>query len=164
MVQWRNTELDFSSVGALQATLATAPTEAELARAPVAEDILVLDHAARDDNVRAMTRTAADVERLWDVCQLPDYRKIAPANHAELVVTLYGYLQREGHIATDWFAQQIAKADRMTAISILCRRASRIFGPGPSPQTARIGLRTPNTGKPKPAVSKTGSRTRCMSG
>ncbi|MFZ3358504.1 MAG: helicase-related protein, partial [Xanthobacteraceae bacterium] len=111
-VQWRNSDLDFSSVGALQATLAAAPTEAPLARAPVAEDILVLDHAARDDDVRGMTRTAADVERLWDVCQLPDYRKIAPANHAELVVTVYGFLQRDGAIKADWFADQIALADR----------------------------------------------------
>ncbi len=112
LVQWRNSDLDFSSIGALQATLAAAPTESALARAPVAEDILVLDHAARDDDVRNLIGTPADVERLWDVCQLPDYRKIAPANHAELVVTVFGYLQREGKIATDWFAQQIAMADR----------------------------------------------------
>ncbi len=112
LVQWRNTDLDFSSIGALQATLAVAPTETALARAPTAEDILVLDHASREDNVRAWTTKPADVERLWEVCQVPDYRKIAPANHAELVVTLYGYLQREGKIATDWFARHIAEADR----------------------------------------------------
>src|SRR6266699_2663810 len=107
-VQWRNSAFDFSSIGALQATLAAPPSESALARAPVAEDVLVLDHAARDDDVRAHTRTSADVERLWDVCQLPDYRKIAPANHAELVVTLYGFLQRDGAIKTDWFAHQVA--------------------------------------------------------
>jgi ATP-dependent RNA helicase SUPV3L1/SUV3 len=112
LVQWRNTDLDFSSIGALQATLAMAPTEAALARAPTAEDILVLDHASREDDVRAWTTKPADVERLWEVCQVPDYRKIAPANHAELVVTLYGYLQREGKVAIDWFARQIAEADR----------------------------------------------------
>ncbi len=112
LVQWRNTELDFSSIGALQAALAAAPQESTLARAPVAEDILVLDHAARDDQVRALTGTAADVERLWDVCQIPDYRKIAPANHAELVVTVYSFLMREGKIETDWFARQIEFADR----------------------------------------------------
>jgi ATP-dependent RNA helicase SUPV3L1/SUV3 len=112
LVQWRNTDLDFSSIGALQATLAMAPTEAALARAPTAEDILVLDHASREDDVRAWTTKPADVERLWEVCQVPDYRKIAPANHAELAVTLYGYLQREGKVATDWFARQIAEADR----------------------------------------------------
>ena len=112
LVQWRNTDLDFSSVGALQATLAAAPAENALARAPVGEDILVLEHAARDDGVRGLTGTSGDVERLWEVCQVPDYRKIAPANHAELVVTLYGYLQRDGKIDTDWFAQQIGQADR----------------------------------------------------
>jgi ATP-dependent RNA helicase SUPV3L1/SUV3 len=112
LVQWRNTDLDFSSIGALQATLAAAPQENTLARAPVAEDILVLDHAARDDQVRALTGTAADVERLWEVCQIPDYRKIAPANHAELAVTVYGFLMREGKIETDWFARQIEFADR----------------------------------------------------
>src|SRR5262249_19128493 len=111
-IQWRTSDLDFSSIGALQAPLAAPPSESALARAPVAEDILVLDHAAREDNVRALTRTSGDVERLWDVCQLPDYRKIAPANHAELVVTLYGFLQRDGAIKTDWFAHQVALADR----------------------------------------------------
>ncbi len=112
LVQWRNTDLDFSSIGALQATLAAAPTESVLARAPVAEDILVLEHAAREDDVRALTSTRADVERLWDVCQIPDYRKIAPANHAELVVTVYGFLMRDGRIDTDWFGGQVAMADR----------------------------------------------------
>jgi len=112
IVQWRNTDLDFSSIGALQATLAAAPTEPTLTRAPVTEDILVLDHAARDDGVRSVTGTQADLERLWDICQIPDYRKIAPATHAELVVTLYSFLQREGAIPTDWFAQQVAFADR----------------------------------------------------
>ncbi len=111
IVQWRNTDLDFSSIGALQATLAAAPTEATLTRALVAEDILVLDHASRDDDVRAMTASRADVERLWDVCQVPDYRKIAPATHAELVVTLYAHLIRDGAIPTDWFAAQVAQAD-----------------------------------------------------
>src|SRR5947208_4597646 len=47
LVQWRNSALDFSSVGALQASLAEAPKENGLTRAPVAEDILVLEHAVR---------------------------------------------------------------------------------------------------------------------
>ena len=47
MLQWRNSKLDFASIGALQASLATTPREQGLTRAPVAEDIQVLDHAAR---------------------------------------------------------------------------------------------------------------------
>ncbi len=112
MLQWRNADLDFSSLGALQASLAMTPSEAGLTRAPVGEDILVLEHAARDEDVRALALNRASIERLWDACQVPDYRKIAPATHAELVVTLYGFLQREGNIPTDWFARQLAQADR----------------------------------------------------
>src|SRR5499433_1391884 len=71
MLQWRNTDLDFASIGALQASLAAVPAEQGLTRAPIGEHILVLEHAARDDDVRKMTRTPRDVERLWDVCQVP---------------------------------------------------------------------------------------------
>jgi ATP-dependent RNA helicase SUPV3L1/SUV3 len=112
MLQWRNAKLDFSSLGALQASLAMVPSEAGLTRAPVGEDILVLEHAARDEDVRALARDAGAIERLWDACQVPDYRKIAPATHAELVVTLYGFLMREGNIPTDWFDRQLKQADR----------------------------------------------------
>ena len=112
VLQWRNVELDFSSLGALSASLAETPTLSGLTRAPVAEDILVLEHASRDEDVRAMATGRSAVERLWDVCQIPDYRKISPATHAELAVTLYGFLMREGRISDDWFTHQIEQADR----------------------------------------------------
>ena len=112
MLQWRNSVLEFSSLGALQAALSMTPAEAGLTRAPVAEDILVLEHAARDEEIRALASNRDAVERLWDVCQVPDYRKIAPSMHAELVVTLYGFLMREGKIPVDWFSSQVAQADR----------------------------------------------------
>ena len=112
LLQWRNTDLDFTSIGALQASLAATPNEQGLTRAPVGEDILVLEHAARDEDVRTLATNRAAIARLWDACQVPDYRKIAPATHAELVVTLYGFLMRESNIPTDWFARQVALADR----------------------------------------------------
>src|SRR5689334_15896202 len=81
ILQWRNTDLDFSSLGALRGSLAQTPNEQGLTRAPTGEDILVLEHAARDEDVRGLARTAADISRLWEICQVPDYRKIAPATH-----------------------------------------------------------------------------------
>ena len=56
MLQWRNSDLDFASIGALQASLAIIPQEEGLTRAPVAEDILVLEHAARDDEIRGQDK------------------------------------------------------------------------------------------------------------
>jgi ATP-dependent RNA helicase SUPV3L1/SUV3 len=111
VLQWRNTALDFGSIGALQASLAETPKEQGLTRAPIAEDILVLEHASRDPEIRDLAAGRAAVERLWDVCQVPDYRKISPATHAELATTLYAFLMRDGAIPTDWFAKQVADAD-----------------------------------------------------
>jgi ATP-dependent RNA helicase SUPV3L1/SUV3 len=112
VLQWRNSKLDFSSLGALQVSLALTPSHEALTRAPIAEDLRVLDHAARDADVREMAHGATAVERLWDACQIPDYRKIAPAAHAELVTTLFGFLMKRGRIPDAWFAAQVEQADR----------------------------------------------------
>src|SRR4051794_36223925 len=112
VLQWRNSKLDFSSLGALQVSLAMAPSHDALTRAPIAEDLRVLDHASRDAEVRDMAHGAAAVERLWDACQIPDYRKIAPAAHAELVTSLFTFLMKKGLIPDAWFASQVELADR----------------------------------------------------
>src|SRR5436189_6466713 len=66
VLQWRNTDLEFVSIGALQASLAMTPIEAGLTRAPIAEDILVLEHAGRDEEIRGMATSRSAVERLWE--------------------------------------------------------------------------------------------------
>ena len=127
VLQWRNSKLDFSSLGALQVSLALTPSHDALTRAPIAEDLRVLDHAARDADVREMAHGAAAVERLWDACQIPDYRKIAPAAHAELVTTLFDFLMRKGRIPDAWFAAQVEQADRIDGdIDTLSGRIAQI--------------------------------------
>ncbi len=127
MLQWRNSALNFGSVGALQVSLAESPRQEGLTRAPVAEDLRVLEHVARDGEMREMAHGAAAVERLWDVCQVPDYRKIAPAAHAELVTTLYRFLMRKGRIPDEWFAAQVDQADRTDGgIDTLSARIAQI--------------------------------------
>ncbi|MBB4374849.1 ATP-dependent RNA helicase SUPV3L1/SUV3 [Bradyrhizobium sp. cir1] len=127
MLQWRNSKLDFSSLGALQVSLNLAPGHEALTRAPIAEDMRVLDHAARDVEVRDIAHGKAAVERLWEACQVPDYRKLSPAAHAELVTTLYGFLMRKGCIPDSWFAAQVEQADRVDGdIDTLSARIAQI--------------------------------------
>jgi len=127
MLQWRNSKLDFSSLGALQVSLNLAPGHETLTRAPIAEDMRVLDHAARDVEVRDIAHGKAAVERLWEACQVPDYRKLSPAAHAELVTTLYGFLMRKGCIPDSWFAAQVDQADRIDGdIDTLSARIAQI--------------------------------------
>ncbi|MGX1334122.1 ATP-dependent RNA helicase SUPV3L1/SUV3 [Bradyrhizobium elkanii] len=112
VLQWRNAKLDFASLGALQVSLALTPNHEALTRAPVAEDLRVLEHVARDAEVRELAHGAKAVERLWEACQVPDYRKLSPAAHAELVTTLYGFLMQKGRIPDAWFAAQVDQANR----------------------------------------------------
>src|ERR1700752_802522 len=127
VLQWRNSKLDFSSLGALQVSLNQLAFHETLTRAPIAEDLRVLDHAARDADVRDMAHGKAAVERLWDACQIPDYRKLSPAAHAELVTTLYAYLMKQGRIPDGWFAAQVDQSDRVDGdIDTLSGRIAQI--------------------------------------
>jgi ATP-dependent RNA helicase SUPV3L1/SUV3 len=83
-----------------------------LTRAPLAEDVLVLDILARDPEVRRQTKTSADIKRLWESCQVPDYRKLSPAAHSELVQTLYGFVIRAGRVPDEWFQRHLSTFDR----------------------------------------------------
>ena len=49
---------------------------------------------------------------LWDVCRIPDFRGISPAEHAGLLQTIYGYLHERGNIPNDWLARQVKRIDK----------------------------------------------------
>ena len=111
-LQWRNGVLDFSTIDALRASLEADPPEYGLVRPPLGQDVLVLESLARDPHIRKIAATKADVQRLWEACQVPDYRKLSPAAHADLVQTLYGFVVRAGRVPDDWFAVQLSAFDR----------------------------------------------------
>jgi ATP-dependent RNA helicase SUPV3L1/SUV3 len=113
VLQWRNRKLDFQSIERLKESLRVTPDHPRLARARMVDDVIALENVSHDAAVRDMAGGPAAVHLLWDMCQIPDYRKISAASHAELVATLYRFvLGPEGKIPADWFARQVALADR----------------------------------------------------
>lgn len=127
ILQWRNPRLQFASLASLKESLAQTPSEPGLSRAPTASDEMVLDFAARDADVAKLVSGPDEVSLLWDTCQLPDYRKIAPAHHADIVTSLFQHLVDGGRIPDDWFAKQVAFADRTDGdIDTLSNRISHI--------------------------------------
>ncbi|WEX09875.1 helicase-related protein [Chelativorans sp. AA-79] len=110
MLQWRSAEIDLSSIDALKASLEATPPVEGLTRALPAADLRVLEHLSRDDDVRTLAANRAKVALLWDACALPDYRKIAPAQHAELVSAIFTDLARSGHVDEDYMAEQVERA------------------------------------------------------
>jgi len=110
MLQWRSAEIDLSSLEALKASLEAPPPVEGLTRALPAADLRVLEHISRDEEIRPLVTGRARVALLWDACALPDYRKIAPAQHAELVAAIFMDLARNGHVDEDYMAEQVERA------------------------------------------------------
>jgi len=127
MLQWRNDALDFSDLNALRASLDTPPTTVGLTRAQSADDQSALEALARDADITDLLSGPDDIRRLWDVCRLPDYRKIAPAQHVQLVARMVRYLVGEGAVPDGWIAEQVRHADRIDGdIDTLSTRIAHI--------------------------------------
>jgi ATP-dependent RNA helicase SUPV3L1/SUV3 len=114
VLQWRNPDLEFQTLARLQQSLDEHPRESGLIRAPMGEDQQALEILMREEDIRDMAANPKAVQRLWDVCGVPDYRKVHPQTHADLVAQLYRFLMRgmAGRIPNDWFAKHVAMIDR----------------------------------------------------
>ena len=127
VLQWRSRDHDFSSIDALKASLERPPPSADLTRALPAVDQRALDFLSRDGTVQKLAVGAHRVELLWEACKLPDYRRIAPAQHAEIIASIYGDLATLGHVAEDYMATQVSRADRTEGdIDTLSQRIAEI--------------------------------------
>ncbi len=128
MLQWRSRDLDFATVVRLKNSLHRPPAEARLARARMVDDVTALENLSQDSEIAAMATAPAAIRRLWDVCQIPDYRKISATAHAELLSDIYKHLMGDsGLIDEDWFAAQAAFADRTDGdIDTLANRIAHI--------------------------------------
>ncbi len=128
LLQWRNGNLDFATVQRLKDSLRVTPDEKRLTRGRMVDDLIALENVSKDEKVQAITGGPAAVRRLWDVCGIPDYRKISATDHAELVTRLFGHLMSEnGHIPEDWFAEQVRHAENTEGgIDTLANRISHI--------------------------------------
>jgi ATP-dependent RNA helicase SUPV3L1/SUV3 len=111
VLQWRTAQFDLSSVDALRRSIETpAPVEG-LTRALPATDAQALERLAGDPDIRRLATGRERVALLWDVCSLPDYRRIAPAQHSDLVSSLFLDLARHGHVDESYMAEQVRRAD-----------------------------------------------------
>ncbi|MFK0691904.1 helicase-related protein [Mesorhizobium sp. IMUNJ 23033] len=127
VLQWRTADFDFASLDALKRSIETnAPVEG-LTRALPAVDAQALEHLSRDADIRALATDAKRVALLWEACALPDYRKIAPAQHSDLIASIYMDLARHGHVDENYMAEQVRRADTTDGdIDTLSHRIAQI--------------------------------------
>ncbi len=127
-LQWRNPDLDFGSLERLRRSLTTMPQHDGLTRAQAGPDIQALETVVRDSAVADLAKSRSDVELLWSVCQLPDYRNISPAEHAHLVGRVFQFLARSpGYISEDWFSRQLRHCENTEGdLDTLSNRISHV--------------------------------------
>jgi ATP-dependent RNA helicase SUPV3L1/SUV3 len=127
-LQWRNPDLDFGSLERLRRSLTALPQHDGLTRAQPGPDIQALEAVVRDADVAGLAKSRRDVELLWSVCQLPDYRNISPAEHAHLVGRVFQFLARPpGYISEDWFSRQLKHCENAEGdLDTLSNRISHV--------------------------------------
>jgi ATP-dependent RNA helicase SUPV3L1/SUV3 len=111
VLQWRTAEFDFSDLDALRASIEALPSVEGLTRALPATDAQALERLAQDDAIRKAATGRRNVQLLWDVCALPDYRRIAPAQHSDLIASIFLDLAGKGHVDETYLAEQVRRAD-----------------------------------------------------
>jgi ATP-dependent RNA helicase SUPV3L1/SUV3 len=127
VLQWRTAQFDFASIDALKRSIETVAPVEGLTRALPAVDVQALEQMARDPEIRDLAVGRQRVATLWDVCSLPDYRRIAPAQHSELVGSIYLDLVRRGHVDENYMAEQVRRADSTDGdIDTLSQRIAQI--------------------------------------
>ncbi len=112
-LHWRNSRLEFGSVPALIASLERAPELPGLIRAREADDLITLRKLWDDQEIREIAQKGPAVRLLWEVCQIPDFRKTSEAEHAALAARIYRFLVSDkACISSHWMEGQIRRVDR----------------------------------------------------
>ncbi|RAK30041.1 ATP-dependent RNA helicase SUPV3L1/SUV3 [Falsochrobactrum ovis] len=127
VLQWRTAQLDFSSIDSLRRSLEKPSPVEGLAKALPAVDQQALENLTRDEEILRLATGPSRIALLWDTCALPDYRKIAPAQHAEIIANIYQDLVRRGSVDEDYMSKQVRLADNMEGeIDALSHRVAQI--------------------------------------
>lgn len=111
--QWRNARLDFDTLPDLLRSLTVLSGVPGLTLTAQALDETLLRRAAADPDIQKIARSRGAVMRLWETCQLPDFQKTTPDEHARLARDIFQALTgKRGRLTHDWFGARFKDLDR----------------------------------------------------
>ena len=113
-VVWRSSALDFSSVAALAAALRSPAPRRMLTRVSQAEDEAALAALLQRDDVRARAVGEARVALLWEVCTVPDFRRLLFEDHVGQLAAVFVELCDHGRLRTDFVRAGVAPLEDPT--------------------------------------------------
>ncbi len=112
-LRWRNSDLSFQSPSALLRSLEQRPPRPDLIRVREGDDHLALAALAHDPEITTLANGHEAVDLLWQVCRIPDFRKVLSDAHTRLLGQIYRHLRGpHRRLPTDWVADQVARLDR----------------------------------------------------
>jgi ATP-dependent RNA helicase SUPV3L1/SUV3 len=125
---WRNPRLDFRSAALLLKSLEARPPSPVLLRADAGDDQVALLALARQPDIAKKATNPGAVRLLWEICQIPDFRKVMSEDHARLLTQIFRHLTGpDERLPPDWVAAQIARIDRTEGdIDTLVQRIAHI--------------------------------------
>ena len=111
--EWRNHRLDFANLPSLIRSLEATPSREGLMLSAQAIDEGALKRMAEDEDVVHRVRDRVALERLWEVCQTPDFRKQTPDEHLRLIRALFDSLTTgRRRLPEEWMVGQFKGLDR----------------------------------------------------
>ncbi len=126
--EWRNARLDFQSLQGLMRSLAAPAPAPGLKLSEESQDETTLRQLAVDETVIRRCRDRANLIRLWEICQTPDFRKATQDEHTRLIGGMFVHLtQGNRRLPEDWMQSQFAGLDRDDGdIDALSARLARV--------------------------------------
>ncbi|MCX5615583.1 helicase-related protein [Bombella sp. TMW 2.2559] len=112
-IYWRQTNLDYSSPETLLHSLMSKPPRPGLITGRTASDLDVLTGLMQMEDIREVARGHKATELLWDVCQIPDFRKLGDGSHTRLCARLFLDLLKHRRIPPAWMEGQLRGLDRL---------------------------------------------------
>eukprot|EP01035_Chromulina_nebulosa_P030662 gene30662-40764_t len=111
--EWRNHRLDFTNLPSLVRSLEATPQREGLMLSAQAIDETALKRMAEDEDIVYRVRDRVALERLWAVCQTPDFRKQTSDEHLRLIRALFDNLTTgRRRLPEDWMVGQFKGLDR----------------------------------------------------
>lgn len=123
---WRNAALDFSTPIALMKSLEYPSGHSMLARGRNSDDYSTLTALMKREEIMRQANNSEMVRLLWDVCQIPDFRKTMADTHENLIADIFQRLSY-ARLDEDWVAKQIKRLDNMNGdVDMLMTRIAHI--------------------------------------
>lgn len=123
---WRNAHLDFASLKSLLSSLNRNSDNSMLQKGRPGDDLTSLTALSKKEDVLARATSKARIRLLWDVCQIPDFRKTLNETHEDLLCDIFIRLC-EGYLPKPWVESHLERLDNTEGdVDALMTRISHV--------------------------------------